>query len=82
MGANIMDEIELVGDGAGTITGIDDDHNEQPEGYPAWLYQNQPNPFKSYTKIRYYLDEGCHVSLIVYDINGQEIKRLVNEFKT
>jgi uncharacterized protein (DUF362 family) len=82
LGANIMDEIELVGDGAGTITGIDDDHNEQPDGYPAWLYQNHPNPFKSYTKIRYYLDGGCQVSLIVYDVKGQEIKRLVNEFKT
>jgi uncharacterized protein (DUF362 family) len=81
LGTNIISEIELVGDGAGSISGIDDENNNNSREYPIKLYQNYPNPFHSSTKIRYYVhDSGPMVSLFIYNHNGQEINRLVNEY--
>jgi photosystem II stability/assembly factor-like uncharacterized protein len=46
------------------------------------LFQNFPNPFNSTTKISYDLPKDSKVSLVIYDILGREITRLVNgEFK-
>mgnify|MGYP001766686109 CR=1 FL=1 len=81
MGTNLPDEIELVGDGAGTI-GIDEDLGNEPLNSSSCLHQNYPNPFKSFTTIRYSLFEQGLVFLTVYDLNGQEADRLVNEMKS
>jgi uncharacterized protein (DUF362 family) len=78
LGTNIMSEIELVGDGAGSILGIDERENISGEN-PIILYQNYPNPFRSSTTIRYYLHDSCQVSLVIYNLRGQEISRLVDE---
>lgn len=43
------------------------------------LYPNYPNPFNTETEIRFYLPEDNHVMIKIYDINGQEIRTLVNE---
>ena len=43
------------------------------------LSQNYPNPFNSATTIRYSLVNPAFVSLILYDVLGREVKRLVNE---
>jgi hypothetical protein len=80
MGTNIMNEIELVGDGAGSVSGIDDGNGDISGNYPVNLYQNQPNPFRSSTKIRYFLQDSGDVSLTVYNDKGQEISRLANGF--
>ena len=45
------------------------------------LEQNYPNPFNPTTKIKYQIHEPCMVELIVYDLLGREIKKLVNEYK-
>jgi len=44
------------------------------------LYQNYPNPFNSATTIKYELPAGEHqVTLIIYDLLGHQLRRLVNE---
>jgi len=45
------------------------------------LYQNYPNPFNPSTTIKYGLPKNGPVSIIVYDITGREITKLVNEVK-
>jgi len=45
------------------------------------LYQNYPNPFNPVTTIRYEIPEDGMVTIKIYDILGQEVKTLLNEFK-
>lgn len=43
------------------------------------LGQNYPNPFNPSTKINFSIPQSSHVSLIIYDILGKEVKVVVNE---
>ncbi len=45
------------------------------------LHYNYPNPFNPSTIIRYQLSLPSKVSLRVYDVNGNEVERLVDELK-
>ena len=45
------------------------------------LEQNYPNPFNPSTKIQFNITTAGNVKLIVYNLLGQEIKTLLNEFK-
>ncbi|MFA7288745.1 MAG: C-GCAxxG-C-C family (seleno)protein, partial [Melioribacteraceae bacterium] len=49
---------------------------DSPIGSDFQLNQNYPNPFNPTTQISFSLPRTENVSLIVYDINGNEIKRL------
>ena len=45
------------------------------------VYQNVPNPFTGSTIIRYDLTEKAAVKIIVYNVEGTQIKVLANELK-
>jgi hypothetical protein len=45
------------------------------------LEQNYPNPFNPSTKIKYSVPQNGLVSIVVYDLTGQEVATLLNEVK-
>ena len=45
------------------------------------LQQNYPNPFNPTTQITYYLSSSKHISLKIYNMQGQEVKNFVNEIQ-
>ena len=53
---------------------------DSPKLHPSSFYfhQNHPNPFNPVTTIRYDLPEQSHVSILIYDILGREIRKLIN----
>jgi photosystem II stability/assembly factor-like uncharacterized protein len=65
------------------VIGINNINTEIPNS--SKLFQNYPNPFNSKSKIKYQISktevrsEKSGVRLVVYDILGKEIARLVNE---
>lgn len=48
-----------------------------PDDYE--LYQNYPNPFNPSTNISFYLPVDKRISLIIYDISGREVVRLIDD---
>ena len=50
-----------------------------PEVYA--LHQNYPNPFNPTTTIRYDLPEDSNVRISIYNLLGQEVKLLTNNFE-
>jgi len=58
--------------------------SEQPRSVinHSHLAQNYPNPFNPSTQIKYNLQKSTRVSLKIYNIQGQEIRTLVNEFQS
>ena len=61
------------------ITSIKNDNVHYPE--QLILNQNYPNPFNPLTTISYSIPKSDHVILSIYDLLGQEIVTLVNEFQ-
>ena len=55
------------------IGGIDDEFAGIPEEFD--LFQNYPNPFNPSTVIKYALPKSSTVSLVIYNLMGQEIRR-------
>ena len=45
------------------------------------LNQNNPNPFNSFTEIRYHLPMNSHVKLEIYNLKGRLIKVLADDYE-
>jgi uncharacterized protein (DUF362 family) len=77
VGTNRMDEIEIVGDGAGMVTSAQPkDKTPLPGGIQ--LYQNYPNPFNPTTTIAFSVPKANYVRLTLHNIVGQEVETLVD----
>ncbi len=62
------------------VTSVEPVPGNIPTSYE--LYQNYPNPFNPVTVIRYELPQSTEVSLTVYNLLGQEVVVLVNEYQS
>lgn len=60
-------------------TGVDDEINLPVSNE---LHQNYPNPFNPSTKISFSLSNSSPVTIKLYDVLGNEIATLLNEFKS
>ena len=64
----------------GEITGVEDPLTEiYPNNF--YLYQNYPNPFNPSTKISWQSPLGNHQTIKIYDVLGNEIAILIDEYK-
>jgi hypothetical protein len=50
--------------------------NSIPSGFA--IVENYPNPFNSTSMIKYQIAQTCNVELMVYDVTGKEIAKLVD----
>jgi len=64
---------------SGDLSSIDEVSGSTPTEYA--LEQNYPNPFNPSTKIRFSLLKANHVTLKVFNMLGQEVATLVDNFK-
>jgi hypothetical protein len=55
------------------------EENELPKKFT--LEQNYPNPFNPTTTIRYELPQDGQVTIEIFDILGQKVNTILNEFK-
>ncbi|MCF7793337.1 MAG: T9SS type A sorting domain-containing protein [Candidatus Cloacimonetes bacterium] len=69
-----IDQIKiLASDGAGTSSDIPPARSE--------LFPNFPNPFNPETHIKYDLANSSQVELSIFNLKGQKVRALVNEFQ-
>ncbi|MGE5400793.1 MAG: T9SS type A sorting domain-containing protein [Ignavibacteriales bacterium] len=66
-------------DYVGFTTGVEAVSDKIPSSYS--LKQNYPNPFNPSTVIEYSIPEGGMVSLKIFNLLGQEVQTLVNQFQ-
>jgi hypothetical protein len=75
LGTNLLNEIDVVGNGSGEIFGIGDDLMNLSR---VRLYQNHPNPFSESTMIRFFVPDPQPVRIRIYDNSGREVARLLD----
>lgn len=63
----------------GAITAVNQTGNEVPSTYS--LSQNYPNPFNPVTNIKFSIKKAGNVEINVYDILGNNVATLINEYK-
>jgi|GEM_PF-3994882 len=63
-------------------TGVGTERLAEEQPYVTVLLPNYPNPFETETLISIDLPKPAWVRLSVFDLNGREVARLVDEFRT
>jgi hypothetical protein len=76
LGTNILEEIELVGDGAGAILGLDESGLFPGMNSSLRIYPNYPNPCRDYTSFKFYNSMDGNIKLEIYDMSGKIISTL------
>ncbi len=80
LGANQGDDVAIRVRGSYPLAqSVDDEDLLSPRAFG--LSENYPNPFNPKTTIEYSLQVRSQVSIVVYNLIGQEIRALVNEIK-
>lgn len=64
---------------AGVLAAVNDDGKNTIKNFD--LKQNYPNPFNPTTTIEYSLPQQSSISITIYNISGQEVRKLLSEFK-
>jgi hypothetical protein len=59
------------------VVGVEDQGENNPAEFT--LHQNYPNPFNPVTRIRYEILNQTYVALKITNIQGQEVRTLVNK---
>ncbi len=67
------DTIDFIMD---NLTGLESQNQIIPKDY--WLSSNYPNPFNPETNIKFGIPKDAKVNLVIYDILGREVAKLVN----
>jgi Tol biopolymer transport system component len=68
----------LIDENGDTVTNITNNTEQAIQEFE--LFQNYPNPFNPVTNIVFTLNLNAHISIRIYDLNGREIKQLINGF--
>ncbi len=74
---NILQGAIINGVKYGTIVSVEEIAGSTPNKIN--LYQNYPNPFNPTTTIRYEISNLSNISLIIYDVLGKEIYRMIDD---
>ena len=72
-GPAAKDSVELIG--SGVIVGI---VNSETLPDKIQLHQNYPNPFNPVTEIKYDISVRSYLSLVIYNLLGEEVARLID----
>ena len=70
---------DIYWDGGGNVHIVDEDKNMISNHY--LLGDNYPNPFNPSTNISYNVQESGFITLLINDLRGNSINKLVSEYK-